>query len=126
MWQRIQTLYMLVSLVIIGVAIGFSSYLPFIILLSVGAASNLVPLFCFKHRMLQMRILIFGIVVLLCTQGWMAWNYFSASEGALFNYSYIVPILAAILDILAVRGVVQDELLVRSSSRLRAAKRKRK
>lgn len=125
MWQRVQTLYMLVSLVLLGLAIGYSSYLPFTVLLSVGALTNLVPLFCFRHRMLQMRLLVFGAVVLFCLQVWMAYGYFTAEEGAVFNYSMVVPAIVAILDVLAVRGVMSDELLVRSSSRLRASRRKK-
>lgn len=126
MWQRIQTLYMLVSLVLLGLAIAYSSNLYFIILLSVGAAANLVPLFCFKHRMLQMRLLVFGAVELLLLQGWMAWDYFTAGAGRAFNYSTIVPLIVVILDFLAIRGVMQDELVVRSSSRLRASRRERR
>jgi len=123
MWQRIQTLYMLVALVLLGIATANSSYIPFIVLLSLGAACNLLPLFCFKHRMLQLRCLIFGAVVLLCLQVWMLYVYFSAPAGTLFNWSTVVPVICVILDALAARGVLQDELLVRSSSRLRAAKR---
>ena len=126
MWQRIQTLYMAIALVIIGIAIANVEYVPFIILLSIGAAANLIPLFCFKHRMLQLRILIFGAVVLFCLQVWMGWQYFTTENTGGFNYATVVPIIAVILDVLAARGVFSDELIVRSSDRLRAAKRKKK
>jgi len=126
MWQRIQTLYMLVALVLLGIAIANTANIPFIVLLSIGAACNLLPLFCFKHRMLQLRCLVFGAVVLICLQLWMLYGYFTAPAGVLFNWSTVVPVICVILDALAARGVFQDELLVRSSSRLRAAKRNRK
>ena len=68
MWQRIQTLYMVLALVALGIALGFTSRLPFIILLSVCALCNLLPVFTFRHRMLQMRLLLFAAVALLGLQ----------------------------------------------------------
>lgn len=126
MWQRIQTLYMLIALVLLGVAIANTREPAFLVLLGVGAAANLIPLFCFKHRMLQLRCLIFGAVVLLCLQIWIAYSYFAAEGQPELKYSMIFPLICVILDALAARGVFQDELIVRSSSRLRAAKRIKK
>ena len=126
MWQRIQTLYMLVALVLIGVAMAYTAKTEYLILFGVAVACNLVPLLSFKHRMLQFRILVFGAVVLLGLQVWMAVEYFTSPDTVKFNYSVVVPFIAAVLDVLALRGVMQDELLVRSSSRLRAARRKEK
>ena len=125
MWQRIQTLYMVLALVALGIALGFTSRLPFIILLSVCALCNLLPVFTFRHRMLQMRLLLFAAVALLGLQAWMAYDYFTADVQDKFNCSMVVPVIAAILDFLAVRGIVSDELLVRSAGRLRASKRKK-
>lgn len=126
MWQRIQTLYMLIALVLLGVAIANTREPAFLVLLGVGAAANLIPLFCFKHRMFQFRCLVFGAVVLLCLQIWIAYSYFHAAQPVELKYSMIFPLVCVILDALAARGVFQDELIVRSSSRLRAAKRIKK
>ncbi|MCQ2177540.1 MAG: DUF4293 domain-containing protein [Bacteroidales bacterium] len=126
MWQRIQTLYMLVAAVITGLGAAFVARLPFIVLFVTGCLANLLPIFMFRHRMLQMRILIFGACVLLGLQIWMAFDYFSADAAVKFNYSMVAPAVAVILDVLAVRGVISDELVVRSAGRLRAAKRNRK
>lgn len=118
-------MYMAIAVILIGVSFGFTSKVPFIILFAVGGLSNLLPIFMFKHRNLQMRILIFGAVVLLGLQGWMVYDYINAPDTVKFNYTMVVPVICAILDFLAIRGVIQDELLVRSSSRLRAAKRRK-
>ena len=115
---------MLTALVLIGVAMAYTSKTEYLVLFGIGAACNLVPLVSFRHRMLQFRILVFGAVLLLGLQVWMAVEYFSSPAGVKFNYSTVVPVIAAVLDVLAIRGVMQDELLVRSSSRLRSSARK--
>ncbi|MCQ2173719.1 MAG: DUF4293 domain-containing protein [Bacteroidales bacterium] len=125
MWQRIQTLYMLVALILIAVAACFAKEIPYIVLLVLGGLCNLLPVFMFRHRMLQLRLVIFGAVVLLGLQVWMAVDYFTAEETVQFNYSMVVPVIAAILDFLAVRGIMSDELLVRSAGRLRASRKKK-
>lgn len=124
MWQRIQTFYMAIVVIIIAVALFFISKVPFIILFAAALLCNLVPIFTFRHRMLQMRLLIFSVVVLLGLQVWMIFDYLMAGAALKLSYAYVVPFIGAILDFLAIRGVISDELIVRSSSRLRAAKRK--
>lgn len=116
---------MITALVLSVLAAVFCNNLYYTLLFSLGALCNLLPVFMFRHRMLQMRIVIFGAVVLLGLQLWMAIDYFTAADDVAFNYSVIVPVIAAIFDFLAVRGIVSDELLVRSAGRLRAAKRKK-
>lgn len=125
MWQRIQTLYMITALVLLVISSFFCKEVPYLVLMILGALCNLLPIFMFKHRMLQMRIVIFGAVVLLGLQVWMAIDYFTASELTVFNYTMVVPVICAILDFLAVRGIISDELLVRSAGRLRSARRKK-
>lgn len=114
---------MVLALIALGIALGFTTRIPFIILLSACALCNLLPIFMFKHRMLQMRLLLFAAIALLGLQAWMAYDYFTAGIQVKFNYSMVVPVIAAILDFLAVKGVVSDELLVRSAGRLRTKKK---
>ncbi len=116
---------MLVALILIAVAACFAKEIPYIVLLVLGGLCNLLPVFMFRHRMLQLRLVIFGAVVLLGLQVWMAVDYFTAEETVQFNYSMVVPVIAAILDFLAVRGIMSDELLVRSAGRLRASRKKK-
>lgn len=116
---------MFTAFVLLTVSLFFCKEVPYLVLMAVGTLCNLLPVFMFKHRMLQMRIVIFGAVVLLGLQVWMAIDYFTASELTRFNYTMVVPVICAILDFLAVRGIISDELLVRSAGRLRAARKKK-
>ncbi len=103
--------------------IPYREYLPYLILMIVGSAANLVALFSFKHRMFQLRITAAAFVVLLGLQGWLIYKYFTSADGIVFAVTAVFPVVAAVFDILAVRGIFADELMVRNAGRLRSAKR---
>ncbi len=124
MWQRIQTLYLLIASGLL-VAMYFQPYgTGFIILFSIALAAQLLAIVALKSRTLQMRLSNLAALLLLGLQIWMAVSYFTADPRPSLSFTAIFPIVAAILDFLAARAILRDELLVRSASRLRAAKRK--
>lgn len=124
MWQRIQTLYLLIASGLL-VAMYFQPYgTGFIILFSIALAAQLLAIVALKSRTLQMRLSNLAALLLLGLQIWMAVSYFTADPRPALNMTAIFPIVAAILDFLAARAILKDELLVRSASRLRASKRK--
>lgn len=137
MWQRIQTLYFavavgLLSALVFGYVfddVKYISKLPYAVLLIGAYAGNIVSLLAFKKRSLQLRLAGVATVFLLGLQVWLAVDYFSLPD-AVFRFTAVFPLVAAFLDIQAIKGVYADELIVRSSSRLRAArnaeKRKKK
>ena len=124
MWQRIQTLYLLIASGLL-VAMYFQSYgTGFIVLFSIALAAQLLAIVVLKSRTLQMRLSNLAALLLLGLQVWMAVSYFTADPRPALNMTAIFPIVAAILDFLAARAILKDELLVRSASRLRSSKRK--
>lgn len=124
MWQRIQTLYLLIASGLL-VAMYFHPYGTwFIILFSIALAAQLLAIVALKSRTLQMRLSTLACLLLLGLQIWMAVSYFTADPRPALSFTAIFPIVAAILDFLAARAILRDEFLVRSASRLRAAKRK--
>ena len=124
MWQRIQTLYLLIASGLL-VAMYFQPYgTGFIVLFSIALAAQLLAIVALKSRTLQMRLSNLAALLLLGLQVWMAVSFFTADPRPALNMTAIFPIVAAILDFLAARAILKDELLVRSASRLRASKRK--
>ena len=124
MWQRIQTLYLLIASGLL-VAMYFQPYgTGFIILFSIALAAQLLAIVALKSRTLQMRLSNLAALLLLGLQIWMAVSYFTADPRPALSFTAIFPIVAAILDFLAARAILRDEFLVRSASRLRASKRK--
>lgn len=141
MWQRVQTLYFgiataLIATLIFGTmavvlgpdgqseSIAYFEHLPFAILLIIACLCTLVATVSFKHRGIQIRLAAASAVIMLALQGWFAFLYFSMADNIVFKWTVILPIIVVILEIMAIRGVYADELLVRSASRLRSAKRK--
>ena len=123
MWQRIQTLYLAVALGLLVAMFWHVSQIWWLILLGVACFMQLVALLAYKFRLFQMRTAIIAALMLLGLQAWMAVAYLTGDRSA-FNVTAVFPIVAAILDGLAARSIFSDELIVRSSSRLRSSKRK--
>lgn len=142
MWQRVQTLYLAIAsgliismfFSVMAVTIGtdgaqgtinYIEKLPYLYLMISIACTNIIALVLFKHRPLQMRVATIAALLLIGFQIWIAVDYFKAPDGIVFKYTAIFPLVAAIGDILAVRGIWADQLMVESFSRLRSSKRSR-
>jgi len=82
---------------------------------------HLIIIFLFKKRILQIRILGFTMVLLLGLVGVMLYFLYAAFEGAevVFKIPIVFPVIAFILDYLAIRAIGKDEALIRSLNRIR-------
>ncbi len=155
MWQRIQTVWLLIATVLMAIfpwqdllyltqtgkdlfytltaweleplravsnlelgvsAIGILSLL--------SAVLSFVTIFLFKKRILQMRLCVFNAILLLGILGFIAfltWFYMKELNvelaGAKFWLAF--PCVSFVLQLLARRGILKDETLIRMSNRLR-------
>jgi len=149
MIQRIQSLYILVATVLLALASTLPlmefmttdgshifaasgithnedtllATIPLIILLLTATGLNLVSLFSFRKRMLQIRLLVFSIILQLGSYGLGAYYLLqikSGINGAISpSFTLTFPIIAAILSFLAIRSIGKDEALVKSLDRIR-------
>ena len=132
MWQRVQTLYLSISTVLIGLMFfcekageyRYTAYIPYLILLIIITLLNILALTSWRFRIFQMRTAILSALITLALQAWISVDYFTADKSLVFHASAVFPVVAVIFDVLAARGIFADELMVRNSDRLRAAKRK--
>ena len=142
MWQRIQTLYLAVSTVLLFIlffsdvyttacpeGMQYTTYLQlqkpyFGILLGILFAMTALALVTFKVRILQMRLSTLAGLVALGMTGWLAYFYFTAPENVTFKWTVIFPLLAAVCDFLAARGCFQDQLMVESAYRIRESRKR--
>ena len=93
------------------------------VVLVLSAVSSLLAIFLFKKRMLQVRLTVVSSLLLI--------GYYIILTAFVFvfkdryvcdftlNWTAGLPAVALILDYLAFRGIMQDELIVRSLDRLR-------
>ena len=97
------------------------------IVVALATIVPLVTIFLFKNRMLQIRLCAVELVLLVGAQIFMALYYYLSNrmfeqlefhtQG--FRIAIIFPLVALILDYLALRAIFKDEMLVRSLDRIR-------
>ncbi len=147
MLQRIQTVYLLIAALLLGMllpypladlSVGSEIYrfsiegifkgtekvfngLPLIIFLSLIMILHVYVIFSYKKRIRQMRVLGFTIILLVGLFGLFFYFAYAGFEGATvsFKIPVVFPVVAAILDYLAIRNIGKDEALIRSIDRLR-------
>lgn len=105
--------------------IAYNAYWPYVVMLVIITVLNILALTSWKFRIFQMRTAVLSAIITLAFQAWLAVDYFTAADDVVFNITAVFPVVSVIFDLLAARGILADELMVRSSSRLRSAKRKR-
>lgn len=98
------------------------------ILVVVATVLPMVTLFCFKRRMLQVRLCAALVVIILGVAAFVALYYWLSVTNALaevgvchkqLGWGAIMPIPSFILTLLAARTIFKDEMLVRSLDRIR-------
>lgn len=103
------------STIYMGVIVALATIIP------------LITIFLYKNRMLQIRLCAVEFVLLLGAQIFMALYYYLGNrmfEQLEFHtqgirIAIIFPLVAIILDYLALRAIFKDEMLVRSLDRIR-------
>ncbi len=144
MWQRIQTLYLAISTILIGSmffsakavsygadgeiseAIGYTAYVPYLILIVVIFLLNLLALTSYKFRVFQMRTAGLSALITFALQAWLILDFALTHSDYVFRISVIFPLVTIILDILAYRNIFADEMLVESAYHLRKPRKERR
>ncbi len=139
MIQRVQTLYLLLTFGLLislffnklcytpgADPIYYTDFVPFLILTIASAVIAFFTIFLYRHRMIQIRMSLFNAILLLCFQGWIGYAFFTREEGVAFSVSALFPVICAILTLVALKKIAQDEAMVRSANSIRRAKKNRK
>ena len=152
MLQRIQTVYLGLAFILLGlmvwlplaeISVGANVYtfsvkgivngvtgdmlqsgLPLMVMLGIALVLQVIIIYSFKNRVRQMRLSTFNIILMLGMIGlFFYFKYASFKEMTVDLVSYrialVFPIVAAILNYLAIRAIGKDEALVRSIDRIR-------
>ena len=84
-------------------------------------AMNLITIFMYKRRILQLRLCIYNIILLIGLSGIILYVVYSVQNISSVSFSLpaVFPIVAVILHYLAFRDIRKDELMVQALSRLR-------
>ena len=144
MWQRLQTLYLCLATGLVvalffsvkaftlgpgGVhaeELTYSQNVVYLVLLIVITLLQLLAVFTFNVRVFQMRTTVLSAILMVALQVLLAMDYFTAGDELIFKFTAVFPLVAAILDVLAARHILRDQLLVESISHLRSRKKNHK
>ena len=110
--------------------VGFKAPLPLYlgIILSVATALPFVTIFLYKKRMTQIRLCVSEIVLLLGSAAFIALYCYRMCDvlaelmqelNFMLGFAALMPVVAIIPMVLAIRGIAKDEALVRSFDRIR-------
>lgn len=150
MWQRIQTLY----LIIIALLMGLFAFSDIFILSSTDGKALILDawtlrdlstqtsqagvwgmgvlailagvlavsvIFIYRNRVLQARLSTLNALLLVGLVGLMGYAGYTTSAGLSLGFKFAIayPLVAVILQVMAIRAIWLDEALVRTSQRLR-------
>jgi len=147
MIQRIQTLYLLISAILVAflfalpfaeiVKDGFiylfnfkgilldgtlkENGLAISVLIGIILALHGLAILSYKNRIRQIRVIVFSILLMLGLFGmFFFFTYYTFSGAQIsFKLSLVFPLVAIILDYLAIRSIGKGEALIRSIDRIR-------
>lgn len=143
MWQRIQTLYLAIATglaasmffcnlaEIIGqggeiLEIRYYEKTAYLVLMIMILTAQICALFSFKARFLQARVCMISSLLLIGFQIWLGIDFIRMKNDMVFNISGVFPIATAILDILAARAAMIDELTITAIGSARKARKARR
>jgi len=147
MIQRIQSLYLLISVILVaflmvlpfgeiladGLIYQFSiqgvlldnvinkSGVALAVLVGISIVLHCYAILNFKNRTRQIKVVVVSILGLLAVVGMFYYfTYFSFNGSKVsFKMGAVFPLVAIILDYLAIRAIGKDEALIRSIDRIR-------
>ena len=144
MWQRVQTLYLAISTILIALLffvpkavsfagdgavadeISFTAYLPYLVLTVVITLLNILALTTWNFRIFQLRTATLTALITAAFQIWLTVDFLMTHDVAVFRVYALFPLIAVIFDLLAVRGIFADQMLVESAASLRKSRRERR
>ena len=103
---------------------GVKDYAPWamFVILVVAALLSFTTIFMFKKRMLQIRMSIFNSLLLVGYYiAFFAFYFALKNDENLFRigWALCLPLVSIILNILAIRSIGRDEVMVKAADRLR-------
>ena len=141
MWRRLQTLFLLAATALV-VSMFFSlkayipgpgrthlqewtylKYYPYAVLLALITVLQLISVGTYNFMVLQLRTTVLSSLLLLALQGWLAVDFVSSGKEVIFSVTAVFPLLALILDALAARYILRDQLMVESINKERSWKK---
>lgn len=142
MWQRIQTLYIGIATAltaamffcrmatIIGpegndIDIRYYEKLPYLMMMIMLLTAGVCAVFTYKSRLLQARVCILTALMLIGFQIWLGIDFIRYHNDMVFSITLLFPIVSAILNAIAARGNLVDEMTLQAVKSAKKARKKK-
>lgn len=119
MIQRKQTLFLLLSFILVIACFFLQAITIVDSILLLSAALSVVAIFFYKHRKRQGLLCVFNMLTLVLWYLMLAVNIQNTESAVALEWPALLPTVSIILLFLARQGILADEKLVRSLDRIR-------
>ena len=143
MWQRIQTLYLGISTALIfsmffcnfatiigpqgeELSIGYHEKIPYLVMLIMLFSAHVAAVASFKVFFLQARVTMIAALLALGFQIWLAVDFFRFLHDMTFSITALFPLAAVILDVMAAKRSLVDEMTVTAVKSVKTSRRSRR
>lgn len=142
MWQRIQTLYLGISTVLIfsmffcifatiigpegeELTIGYHEKIPYLAMLIMLFTAHVAATASFKVFFLQARVSMIAALMTIGFQIWIAVDFIRFHDEMTFSFTALFPLTAAILDFMAAKRSLVDEMTISAVRSVKSSRRRR-
>mgnify|MGYP002508730259 CR=1 FL=1 len=142
MWKRIQTLYLGISTALIlsmffckfatiigpageELSIGYHEKLPYLVMLIMLFTAHVAATASFKVFFLQARVSMIAALMAIGFQIWIAVDFIRFHDEMTFSFTALFPLTAAILDFMAAKRSLVDEMTISAVRSVKSSRRRR-
>ena len=142
MWKSIQTLYLGISTVLMAVlffcnfativgpdgtelSIRYYEKTPYLVLMIMTLTAHVCAVFSYKLKFLQARVCIITALLALGMQTWFFMDFLKFRHDMVFSITMTFPIVMTILDVMAARNSLVDEMTVSAARSVRKTLKRR-
>lgn len=142
MWKSIQTLYLGISTVLMAVlffcnfativgpdgtelSIRYYEKTPYLVLMIMTLTAHVCAVFSYKLKFLQARVCIITALLALGMQIWFFMDFLKFRHDMVFSITMTFPIVMTILDVMAARNSLVDEMTVSAVRSVRKTLKRR-
>ena len=142
MWQRIQTLYLGISTALIfsmffcifatiigpegeELTIGYHEKIPYLAMLIMLFTAHVAATASFKVFFLQARVSMIAALMAIGFQIWIAVDFIRFHDEMTFSFTALFPLTAAILDFMAAKRSLVDEMTISAVRSVKSSRRRR-
>ena len=142
MWRSIQTLYLSIATALM-VALFFCRFAtiigpdgaeetiryyektPYLVLMIMALTAHICSVFSYKLRFLQARVCIITALLALGMQVWFFMDFMKFRNDMVFSITMVFPLVMTILDVMAAKNSMVDEVTVSAIRSVKKARRRR-